>query len=110
MGRSNTLPISRPHQQDNGHVKPVSRSTTTQIQPQSSSSSKHHIKLPHVHVPFTHHNGPSTTSSTSPQPPRPSGPNRQNSVQTRYMNMLLAMDTIPRFHNILIAFFTWILL
>lgn len=26
------------------------------------------------------------------------------------MNMLLALDTIPRLHNILAAFFTWILL
>ncbi|KAI9756109.1 MAG: hypothetical protein M4579_003996 [Chaenotheca gracillima] len=35
---------------------------------------------------------------------------RRPSVQTRYMDMLLHMDQIPRFHNILASFFTWILL
>ena len=35
---------------------------------------------------------------------------RQSSVQTRYVDMLLAMDTIPRLHNILSSFSTWILL
>lgn len=32
--------------------------------------------------------------------------NRQNSVQTRYMTMLLHLDEIPRLHNILASFFT----
>ena len=32
--------------------------------------------------------------------------NRQNSVQTRYMAMLLHLDEIPRLHNILASFFT----
>lgn len=32
--------------------------------------------------------------------------NRQNSVQTRYMTMLLHLDEIPRLHNILGSFFT----
>ena len=31
---------------------------------------------------------------------------RQNSVQTRYMTMLLHLDEIPRLHNILVSFFT----
>lgn len=35
---------------------------------------------------------------------------RTPSVQTRYMEMLLQIDEIPRLHNILAAFFTWILL
>jgi hypothetical protein len=38
--------------------------------------------------------------------PRPVAPVRQNSIRTRYMEMLLAMDTIPRLHNILSSFFT----
>ncbi|KAE9378220.1 hypothetical protein N431DRAFT_304989, partial [Stipitochalara longipes BDJ] len=50
------------------------------------------------------------SSSTTAPAPRPGAPNRQNSVQTRYMEMLLALDTIPRLHNILASFFTWILL
>lgn len=35
---------------------------------------------------------------------------RQNSVQTRYVSMLLDLDTIPRMHNIMASFFCWILL
>lgn len=41
---------------------------------------------------------------------RPMPPQRIPSVQTRYMDMLLAQDTIPRLHNILCALFQWILL
>ncbi|KAI9673504.1 MAG: hypothetical protein M1817_002968 [Caeruleum heppii] len=32
------------------------------------------------------------------------------SVQTRYMGMLLDLDEVPKWHNILIAFCTWVLL
>ena len=32
------------------------------------------------------------------------------SIQTRYVDMLLGLDTIPRLHNILAWFFTWLLL
>ncbi|TVY86868.1 hypothetical protein LAWI1_G007630, partial [Lachnellula willkommii] len=61
----------------------------------------------HLHMPFHHH----ASAATAPDARRPElGPNRQNSVQTRYMSMLLALDTIPRLHNILASFFTWILL
>ncbi|CAK5262248.1 unnamed protein product [Mycena citricolor] len=35
---------------------------------------------------------------------------RGDSQNTRYMNMLLALDGIPRLHNMLASFFTWILL
>ncbi|KAB5572616.1 hypothetical protein GE09DRAFT_1100255 [Coniochaeta sp. 2T2.1] len=35
---------------------------------------------------------------------------RSNNLQTRYMAMLLSLDKIPRLHNILAAFFGWILL
>ena len=35
---------------------------------------------------------------------------RVPSVQTRYMEMLLHLDKIPRLHNIMAAAFTWILL
>jgi hypothetical protein len=52
---------------------------------------------------------------TSPSRPYTSNtagtaPGRQNSVQTRYMEMLLGLDTIPRLHNIMASFVTWILL
>jgi hypothetical protein len=39
----------------------------------------------------------------------PLAPSRSQ-METKYMNMLLALDSIPRFHNLLAAFFTWILL
>jgi hypothetical protein len=106
MGRSNTLPINQPYRQDNGHVKGVGRSATTNVQP-SGSSSHGGLKLPHL--PFRHNHNASSQSTTS-NSYRPTGPNRQNSVQTRYMTMLLGLDTIPRLHNILVSFFTWILL
>ncbi|KAM0797679.1 hypothetical protein BDR22DRAFT_796782, partial [Usnea florida] len=38
-----------------------------------------------------------------PQKPKPS-------AQTRYVDMLLGLDTIPRSHNLLASFSTWILL
>jgi len=100
MARSNTMPLDEPKRYNSKAEKP-SRSATTQIPPPAKD------KFP---IPF-HHSAP--TSSTTPSqasPPRPTAMNRQNSVQTRYMNMLLDLDTIPRLHNILASFFTWILL
>ncbi|CUA69009.1 hypothetical protein RSOLAG22IIIB_13904 [Rhizoctonia solani] len=42
---------------------------------------------------------------------RPTGSlQRRPSANTRYMNMLLELDAVPRFHNMLASFFTWILL
>ncbi|TVY31537.1 hypothetical protein LSUB1_G008749, partial [Lachnellula subtilissima] len=62
-------------------------------------------------MPFHVHDNTSTSrASDAPRPELNGLPNRQNSVQTRYMAMLLALDTIPRLHNILASFFTWILL
>lgn len=109
----------------------VARSTTASPPP-----SKHHISFPHPHIPHPHllhsndenKNSPNgalertTKVGTGPDVPakskdrekyppasqtgRPNILNRTNSVQTRYMNMLLGLDTIPRFHNILASFFT----
>jgi hypothetical protein len=42
--------------------------------------------------------------------PARKGLQRADSQNTQYMNMLLALDGIPRLHNMLAAFFTWILL
>jgi len=41
-----------------------------------------------------------------PHMPRPS----PSQINTTYMNMLLALDSIPRLYNILASLFTWILL
>lgn len=46
-------------------------------------------------------------AAPKPRPPLESNPSQAN---TRYMNMLLALDDIPQLHNIMAGFFTWILL
>ncbi|OIW23690.1 hypothetical protein CONLIGDRAFT_547324, partial [Coniochaeta ligniaria NRRL 30616] len=55
---------------------------------------------------------PPSRSSTLVEEPLPSynPQSRSNSFQTRYMNMLLSLDKIPRLHNILADFFGWIML
>lgn len=62
---------------------------------------------------------PSSRTATSKAPPgadpqrRPAHRvQRQNTAlaHTRYMEMLLALDKVPRLHNILAAFFGWLLL
>jgi hypothetical protein len=112
MGRSNTLPVSNSNQ--NGSSKKLGRSSTTKRVPETKSH--HHIHLPHPHIPFHHgHSNEQDTQLPSTRPSnssniRPGQINRQNSVHTRYMEMLLSLDTIPRLHNILASFFTWILL
>lgn len=44
------------------------------------------------------------------QPPRPEPLRRRTTAQTQYLDMLLQQDTIPRLHNLLATFFTWITL
>ncbi|KAI3391724.1 hypothetical protein diail_6865 [Diaporthe ilicicola] len=55
---------------------------------------------------------PSVRSATGNGPQRrpTAGLQRANTLQTRYMEMLLSLDKIPRLHNILASFFGWILL
>lgn len=101
---SSSRPTSRSprrHESKSSGMKPLPRRATTKV----PVSSKHRLS---IHNPFHHSPSPSTTTNASA--PRPQMPNRQNSVQTRYMEMLLNLDTIPRLHNILASFFTWILL
>lgn len=49
-------------------------------------------------------------SRTNASDGRPQPLQRIPSVQTRYMEMLLSQDSIPRVHNILASFFQWIML
>lgn len=49
-------------------------------------------------------------SPTTDVPRRPQYLARVPSVQTRYMEMLLHLDKIPRLHNIAASAFTWIML
>ncbi|KAF8581882.1 hypothetical protein K439DRAFT_1392276 [Ramaria rubella] len=46
----------------------------------------------------------------NPPPPQRQGLSRRPSANTRYMNMLLSLDAVPRMHNLASSFFTWILL
>ncbi|KAG9078672.1 hypothetical protein FRC06_008246 [Ceratobasidium sp. 370] len=51
------------------------------------------------------------TVSDKPSPVRPGGSLKRNpSANTRYMNMLLELDAVPKIHNMLASFFTLILL
>jgi len=99
MARSSTFTIEE---------APAPSSTSTSTMPVGTTAPDGHSSyLPHFHH-FDHATAAPVQSSQAPQ--RPVAPQRQNSVQTRYMEMLLALDEIPRVHNILANFFTWILL
>ena len=56
-----------------------------------------------------HINNKSSTASLSTLESRP-GDQAQTVAQTRYVDMLLGLDSIPRSHNLLASFSTWILL
>ncbi|PQE05758.1 pho85 cyclin-1 protein [Rutstroemia sp. NJR-2017a BVV2] len=71
---------------------------TSKFQTQKPTPSKPK-KAHHPFNPFHHALKPSTGTTIpngTPSRARPTGLNRQNSVQTRYMNMLLSLDDIPR--------------
>lgn len=51
-----------------------------------------------------------TTDTGMESHQRPQLPQSQSQMDTKYVNMLLALDSIPRLHNIFASFFTWILL
>ncbi|KAK6599460.1 hypothetical protein H4I96_04207 [Botrytis cinerea] len=116
MPRSNTLPTDPPKGTYTGDGRP-NRSRTTKMRSQVTSQEPSKAQtIPHStsHKTFRHEskksNSSIVTGSSTLKPARPDGLDRQNSVQTRYMNMLLSLDTIPRMHNIYISFFSWILL
>jgi hypothetical protein len=104
MGRPDILPTKPPQRNDSKapEKKPLSRSATTQV----PTPAKHRLS---IHNPFHHSQNSSNATTIDAGPSRPAM-NRQNSIQTRYMTMLLDLDTIPRLHNIYASFFTWILL
>jgi hypothetical protein len=77
------------------------QSTTTQRTPTVQLPSG---KTSHETDTTVHHSPPPPNHRPSLRAPRPS------QLDTRYMNMLLALDSIPRLHNLMAAFFTWILL
>ncbi|KAG6911022.1 hypothetical protein DXG01_005438 [Tephrocybe rancida] len=48
-------------------------------------------------------------STSKPEPTLPEL-HQASQIDTKYVNMLLALDSIPRLHNMMASFFTWILL
>ena len=44
------------------------------------------------------------------KPERPAVQTAPSQMSTQYVNMLLALDAVPRMHNWMASFFTWILL
>ncbi|KAJ6598459.1 hypothetical protein DFH09DRAFT_1258483 [Mycena vulgaris] len=69
------------------------------------------VQLPPAAAKTSHDTDRTAYSSRSTRhPAQRKGLQRADSQNTQYMNMLLALDGIPRLHNILAAFFTWILL
>ncbi|KAM3075082.1 hypothetical protein ACMFMG_007460 [Clarireedia jacksonii] len=115
MGRSHTL-IDPPKGAYTGDGRPNRSGTTTTITSRSQTQKPTPLKpkkAHHLFNPFHHASKPSmstTVSNGTASRVRPTVLNRQTSVQTRYMNMLLSLDDIPRLHNIYVAFFNWILL
>lgn len=51
-----------------------------------------------------------TSTKTGGRPERPGLQRRRTTAQTRYIDMLLGLDNVPKLHNILASFFTWVLL
>lgn len=81
--------------------------------PASSSQAQSTVPLP---LPNHRHSISGTTTIMDHEVTSPTtkhmkpGLARTPSVQTRYVQMLLGLDEIPRLHNILAAGFSWILL
>ncbi|KAJ4420049.1 hypothetical protein N0V82_004621 [Gnomoniopsis sp. IMI 355080] len=80
--------------QRNGSV----RSTMAQPQRSSSSRTSASVKSPSIR----------TTGNVLRRPTN--GLHRQETIRTRYMDMLLQLDLVPRMHNILSSFFGWLVL
>lgn len=94
MAYSKTMSISSKHSHN------ISRSAT------SDSSHWGELKPPKYHTSFP----AGHRRDNAQQHPGRLMPNRQESFHTRYVEMLLGLDSIPRLHNILATVFTWMLL
>ncbi|OAX43436.1 hypothetical protein K503DRAFT_681200 [Rhizopogon vinicolor AM-OR11-026] len=92
----NSIPSSR-RSRPHGHPVPAE---------QVSASSKHHKQetLPEPPPPIP----AKQIQHTTQRPPLPNMP--AGYTHTRYVNMLLALDDIPQWFNMMASFFTWILL
>jgi hypothetical protein len=75
---------------------------TTKSQPTSKLSPTQQWSVAPDHHRFQSH---SASSSFTPSPPK-----RSDTMHSRYVQMLLDQDNIPKAHNILASFFVWLLL
>lgn len=76
-------------------------------------------RSPSTHSHASHGTYNTTTGSTNmpmpyippvPAVSRPTGMRRKPSANTRYMQMLLDLDSVPKWHNIVVAIAAWTLL
>ncbi|CZT08633.1 uncharacterized protein RAG0_13624 [Rhynchosporium agropyri] len=74
----------------------------------SRSDSPHPFRLQRPPPPRTKKTKALTTDEEAPQEKPSITPNPP--LQTRYIDMLLQLDTIPKLHNILAGVFSWLLL
>lgn len=79
---------------------------------QNSRNMQQQPEVAQEHAPDLANGSASSRQQGLSKDPRPTKPSltRTTTAQTRYMEMLLGLDTIPRIHNLLASFFTWILL
>lgn len=89
--------LSRAHTVSSPHSGSHQRKAT---EPSPAAEKVHEV---HRHTP-----DPTHISTTHPMPGLHSGTHEY--AQTRYVEMLLALDDIPNLYKVLAAFFTWILL
>ncbi|KAF2732086.1 hypothetical protein EJ04DRAFT_343867 [Polyplosphaeria fusca] len=80
------------------------RTTSTRIQEPTSAPSR--MKGPGLES----GHDVSVSGSGYGKPERPGLQRRRTTAQTRYIDMLLELDTVPKLHNFGASFFTWILL
>lgn len=98
-------------------TKPTaSRTPSTRFEEQLHPSAPRTFKpngIPQASRPAIPKPTASTTSKQNGQstaPVRPQLTRRRTTARTRYIDMLLEIDSVPKFHNILASAFTWILL
>lgn len=89
---SKAAPVKKP---------PPARRPSTRIQAPIRAPSHNGHKPPNVH------RGASTRSE---KPQRPGLERRRTTARTRYIDMLLGLDDVSPFHNLLASLFVWILL
>ncbi|KAH8671360.1 hypothetical protein BX600DRAFT_510040 [Xylariales sp. PMI_506] len=100
---ANTLPGTHGLKQQE-----VRRQISNPVQRSASHANDQYSKARPIN---TSRRGPARNASVKePGNPRPGITRDNNSFQSRYVEMLLNLDTIPRLHNILASFFSWILL